>query len=137
MLHTLEWEYEPDYELFGLSSTFGCHRLAWSMNRVFGWSMSCDQDVVSTHGRETETVHPSMRYVNEADGIAVTLVLNRLAEGMLLEGVSGLDYLVLLNHHELAAHEFLAQLRQLREVSYAIALDPEASGAIEPLSVFD
>ena len=91
MLHTLEWEYEPDYELFGLSSAVGCHRLAWSMNKAFGWSMSCDQDVVSTHGRETETVHPSMRHVNEADGISVTLVLNRLAEGMLLEGVSGLE----------------------------------------------
>ena len=57
MLHTLEWEYEPDYELFGLSSTFGA--TVGVVDEQSVWLVHvCDQDVVSTHGRETETVHP-------------------------------------------------------------------------------
>ena len=61
MLHTLEWEYTPDYELLGVSSSVGCHRLAWSMNRAFGWRLGCDQDVVIDQGKKEDTVHPSMR----------------------------------------------------------------------------
>jgi hypothetical protein len=137
MQHTLEWEYTPDYELLGLASSKGCHRLAWAMNRSFGWRMQCDQDVVVSHGAGKETVHPSMRFLDEEAGIAVTLVLNRLQEGMLAKGASGLDYLLRVNHHELAAHEVVAQLRALPEVSFVTVLDPESSGAMEPLTLFD
>ena len=137
MLHTLEWEYTPDYELLGVSAAVGCHRLAWSMNRAFGWHLQCDQDVVIVQGKQPDTVHPSMRYVDEEAGIAITLVLNRLPEGMLAKGASGLDFLVMVNHHELAAHEVIAKLRQLPEVSFVTVLDPEACGAMEPLTAFD
>ena len=46
MLHTLEWEYVPDYELLGISSSVGCHRLAWAMNRAFDWHLKADVDVL-------------------------------------------------------------------------------------------
>ncbi|MEC7693941.1 MAG: hypothetical protein VX446_06100 [Bacteroidota bacterium] len=137
MLHTLEWEYTPDYELLGVSSAVGCHRLAWSMNRAFGWRLSCDQDVVMGQGKKEDTVHPSMRYVDEEAGVAITLILNRLPGGMLAKGAAGLDYLVMVNHHELAAHEVIATLRGLPEVAFVTALDPEECGAMEPLTVFD
>lgn len=136
-LHTLEWEYTPDYELLGVSSGAGCHRLAWSMNRAFGWELTCDQDVIVSQGKKEDTVHPSMRYVDEEGGISVTLVLNRLPEGMLAAGASGLDFLVMVNHHELAAHEVIARLRTLPEVAFVTALDPEECGAMEPLTIFD
>ena len=136
-LHTLEWEYTPDYELLGVSSGAGCHRLAWSMNRAFGWELTCDQDVVVSQGKKEDTVHPSMRYVDEEGGISVTLVLNRLPEGMLAAGASGLDFLIMVNHHELAAHEVIARLRTLPEVAFVTALDPEECGAMEPLTIFD
>ena len=58
-LHTLEWEYTPDYELLGVSSGAGCHRLAWSMNRAFGWELTCDQDVIVSQGKKEDTVHPT------------------------------------------------------------------------------
>ena len=136
-LHTLEWEYTPDYELLGVSSGAGCHRLAWSMNRAFGWELTCDQDVIVSQGKKEDTVHPSMRYVDEEGGISVTLVLNRLPEGMLAAGASGLDFLIMVNHHELAAHEVIARLRTLPEVAFVTALDPEECGAMEPLTIFD
>ena len=137
MQHTLEWEYVPDYELLGLSSTVGCHRLAWAMNRAFDWKLQCDQDVPATQSKGGETLHPSMRFVDEEAGVAIALVLNRLPGGMLAKGASGLDYLMTVNHHELAAHEVMAQLRALPEVSFVTVLDPETSGAMEPLSLFD
>jgi CubicO group peptidase (beta-lactamase class C family) len=137
MQHTLEWEYTPDYELLGLASPKGCHRLAWAMNRAFGWQLQCDLDVVVAHSSGAETVHPSMRFVDEEAGIAVTLVLNRLPEGMLAKGASGLDYLMMVNHHELAAHEIVAKLRALPEISFVTVLDPASSGAMEPLTLFD
>jgi hypothetical protein len=43
----------------------------------------------------------------------------------------------MLNHHELAAHEVMAMLRKLPEVAFVTTLDPTASGALEPLSVFE
>lgn len=140
MQHTLEWEYVPEYELLGLSSSFGSHRLGWSLNRAFGWSLACESDVVVTHPKGApETQHPTMRYVNREEGVAVTLVLNRIPGGILAQGqgASRLDYLVMLNHHELAAHEVVAMLRKLPEVSFVTTLDPTASGALEPLSVFE
>ena len=62
MQHTLEWEYVPEYELLGLSSSFGSHRLGWSLNRAFGWALACEADVVVTHPKGAEeTQHPAMR----------------------------------------------------------------------------
>ncbi|MEC8401743.1 MAG: hypothetical protein VXZ16_03995 [Bacteroidota bacterium] len=137
MQHTLEWDYTPDYELLGLSAAVGCHRLAWSMNRAFGWALQCDQFVVVNQGKKEDTVHPSMRFVDEDAGVSITLVLNRVPEGMLAKGASGLDYLVMVNHHEMAAHEVIATLRSLPEVAFVTVLDPEECGAMEPLTVFD
>ena len=137
MQHTLEWDYTPDYELLGLSAAVGCHRLAWSMNRAFGWALQWDQDVVVSQGKKKDTVHPSMRFVDEEAGVSITLVLNRVPEGMLAKGASGLDYLVMVNHHEMAAHEVIATLRSLPEVAFVTVLDPEECGAMEPLTVFD
>ena len=136
MQHTLEWDYTPDYELLGLSAAVGCHRLAWSMNRAFGWALQCDQDVVVSQGKKEDTVHPSMRFVDEEAGVSITLVLNRVPEGMLV-GASGFDHLVMVNHHEMAAHEVIATLRSLPEVAFATVFDPEECGAMEPLTVFD
>ena len=137
MQNTLEWDYTPDYELLGLSAAVGCHRLAWSMNRAFGWALQCDQDVVVSQGKKEDTVHPSMRFVDEEAGVSITLVLNRVPEGTLAKGASGLDYLVMVNHHEMAAHEVIATLRSLPEVAFVTVLDPEECGAMEPLTVFD
>ena len=99
MQHTLEWEYVPEYELLGLSSSFGSHRLGWSLNRAFGWALACEADVVVTHPKGAEeTQHPAMRYVNREEGVAVTLVLNRMPGGVLAQGqgAARLDYLVML-----------------------------------------
>lgn len=137
MQHTLEWEYTPDYELLGLSSAVGCHRLAWSMNRAFDWRLSCDHDVPVNQPKGGESLHPTMRYVNEEAGVVITLVLNRLPESALAKGASSLDYLMMVNHHELAPHEVIAKLRSLPEVSFVTVLDPETSGALEPLTFFD
>lgn len=137
MLHTLEWEYVPDYELLGISSSVGCHRLAWAMNRAFDLQLKADADVVVDQGRGQTSVHPAMRFVDEEVGVAITVVLNRVPEGTLAKGASSLDFLVMVNHHELAAHEIIATLRALDEVSFVIALDPEESGAMEPLTCFD
>ena len=76
MLHTLEWEYVPDYELLGISSSVGCHRLAWAMNRAFDWHLKADVDVLVDQGRGKTTAHPSMRFVDDEVGVAITLVLN-------------------------------------------------------------
>ena len=137
MLHTLEWEYVPDYELLGVSSSAGCHRLAWAMNRAFDWQLKTDVDVLVYQGQGKTTAHPSMRFVDDEVGVAITLVLNRLPEGTLAKGASSLDFLVMVNHHELAAHEIIAKLRRLDEVSFVVALDPEECGAMEPLACFD
>ena len=70
----------PDYELLGISSSVGCHRLAWAMNRAFDWQLKADADVVVDQGKAKTSLHPSMRFVNEDVGVAITVVLNRVPE---------------------------------------------------------
>lgn len=137
MLHTLDWEYTPDYELIGISSSVGCHRLAWALNRHFGWHLACGEDLVVPHAKQADTSHPTMRHSQEEEGVHITVVLNRVSGGMLAKGASGLDFLMAVNHHELAAHEIIAALRTLKEVTFVTVLDPEASGAMEPLMALD
>ena len=137
MQHTLEWEYAPEYELLWVSAAVGSHRLAWSMNRALGWALACGEDLVVHPPKGHESVHPTMRFEPEAEGNKVTVVLNRVPEGVLARGAAGMDYLVVLHHHELPAHEIIASLRALPEVSFVTALDPESCGALEPLMALD
>lgn len=120
-----------------MSSAVGCHRMAWALNRTFDWSLSCDQDVVVAQPKGHETHHPSMRFVDEEAGISITLILNRLPAGNMAKGASSLDFLMMVNHHELPVHELIATLRGLPEVSFVTVLDPESCGALEPLTMFD
>ena len=91
MQHTLEWEYAPEYELLGVSAAVGSHRLAWSMNRAFGWALACGEDLVVHPPKGHESVHPTMRFEPEAEGNKVTVVLNRVPEGVLARGGGALD----------------------------------------------
>ena len=137
MKHTLDWEYTPEYELLGLSSSKGCHRLAWAMNRSFGWSLECDQDVLVSQPNGEVTTHPSMRFDEIESGTCVTLVLNRVPNGVLAKSAANMDFLMMVNHHDLAIHEIMGMLRTLSEISFVTVLDPLLSGAMEPLMQFD
>ena len=85
----------------------GCHRLAWSMNRAFGWRLSCDQDVVMGQGKKEDTAHPSMRFVDDEAGCGHHPGVESPGEGILAKGRRP-GFLVMVNHHELAAHEIIA-----------------------------
>ena len=138
MQHLLEWDYVPEYELLGISSSMGSHRLAWAFNRAFGWHMACADDVLAAPSKSKEpSSHPTLRWIDEASGTSVTLVLNRTSDGTLANGAGALDYLLVVHHLETPPHELMAELRRLREVSFVTALDPEAIGALEPLMALD
>ena len=86
MQHLLEWDYVPEYELIGISSSMGSHRLAWAFNRAFGWYMACADDVLAAPSKSQEpSSHPALRWIDEASGTSVTLVLNRTSEGTLAQ----------------------------------------------------
>ena len=131
----LEWEYVPDYELLGISSSVGCHRLAWAMNRAFDWQMRADMDVVVDHGNGKTSVHPAMRHVEEGRGVH-HVGLGQTSRGHL--GERRLPWIF--GHGEpsrTCCTRDRASLRGLDEVSFVIALDPEECGAMEPLTCFD
>ena len=125
------------YELLGISSAMGSHRMAWALNRAFGWRMECADDVVSVPSKKEATAHPALRFVDEDGGTSVTLILNRIPDGMLAPGASGLDSLLVVHHLDMPPHELIVALRSLKEVAFVTALDPEGSGALESLMALD
>ena len=122
MLHTLEWEYTPDYELLGVSSAVGCHRLAWSMNRV--WMASEAATKMWSWAKAKRHPAPFHAYVDEEAGIALHLDFEPPSGRHVGQRARLWTSLVMVNHHELAAHEVIATLRELDEVAFVIAVGP-------------
>ena len=89
----LDWEIECDFNLYGIGSHVGSHRLCFDLNRLFRWQLSFDRTLVgvSKIGNSQHVVH---RYIDEGLGLDAALILNRVPEGVLASGASSFDYLL-------------------------------------------
>ncbi|HIG58575.1 MAG TPA: hypothetical protein EYQ21_04125 [Flavobacteriales bacterium] len=132
----LDMEIECDFDLLGIGSHVGSHRMAWELNRIFGWQLVFDQEIVSRI-KDVETRHIVLRYCNDEEGLDIALILNRVPEGVLATGAASLDYLLRLGAGILESEDVINRIRKSNLVTLVTNLNPEQSGALEAMFELD
>ena len=132
----LDMEIECDFDLLGMGSHVGSHRMAWELNRIFGWQLAFDREIDSKI-KNIVTKHIVLRYCNEEEGLDIALILNRVPEGVLASGASSLDYLLRLGHGVLKLEDVINRIRNSNLVTLVTFLNPEKSGALEAMFELD
>jgi hypothetical protein len=132
----LDWEVECDFELFGVGSHVGSHRLAWELNKIFGWQLAYERQLTITTKKST-SVHIVHRYKDEEDGLDVALILNRVPEGVLADGMAQLDYLLRVRFGFMGEKDIIHKIRESNVVTLVTYTDPEKSGALEAMFELD
>ena len=132
----LDMEIECDFDLLGIGSHVGSHRMAWELNRIFGWQLVFDQEIDS-RSKDVETRHIVLRYCNDEEGLDIALILNRVPEGVLATGAASLDYLLRLGAGILESEDVINRIRKSNLVTLVTNLNPEQSGALEAMLELD
>jgi hypothetical protein len=132
----LDMEIECDFDLLGIGSHVGSHRMAWELNRIFGWQLAFDQEIDS-RSKDVETRHIVLRYCNDEEGLDIALILNRVPEGVLATGAASLDYLLRLGAGILESEDVINRIRKSNLVTLVTNLNPEQSGALEAMFELD
>ena len=132
----LDMEIECDFDLLGMGSHVGSHRMAWELNRIFGWNLEFNREINSKI-KNIETRHIVLRYCNEEEGLDIALILNRVPDGVLAQGASSLDYLLRLGHGVMESEDVINRIRNSNLVTLVTFLNPEKSGALEAMFELD
>jgi len=132
----LDMELECDFGLLGIGSHVGSHRLAWELNRIFGWDLKFDR-VITSCNKNNDTKHIVLTFIDREEGLDVALILNRVPDGVLASGASSLDYLLKLGIDFLDNNDVISEIRRSNLVTMVTKIDPERSGALGELYDLD
>ena len=132
----LDMDIDCDFDLLGMGSHVGSHRMAWELNRIFGWKLAFDREIDSKI-KNSGTRHIVLRYCNEEEGLDIALILNRVPDGVLAPGASSLDYLLRIGHGVIATEKIINRIRNSNLVTMVTFLNPEKSGALEAMFELD
>jgi len=132
----LDMDIDCDFDLLGMGSHVGSHRMAWELNRIFGWKLAFDREIDSKI-KNSVTRHIVLRYCNEEEGLDIALILNRVPDGVLAPGASSLDYLLRIGHGVIATEKVINRIRNSNLVTMVTFLNPEKSGALEAMFELD
>lgn len=136
-----DFEDAVDFQLFGLSSALGSHRLCWELNRKFGWGLSFFRTWKRPGGvgvfEEQELSYVAHRYHSPVADWDVMILLNRSEGVPLLSKVAGVDYLlrVVEGQQDLAAMP--QKLKEVPSITWVGPLDVVKTGALEHLAVLN
>lgn len=131
-----DFEESVDFQLFGLTTHVGSHRLCWELNRLMGWSMAFYKELQpdEREGHQRFVVH---RYVSPDTGVDVALIANRLPDGLLVKKLPRVDFLLRVEFDTPGLEEMKHALRGMRLVTLVVELDAVQTDAIEHIAVLD
>jgi len=129
----LDMDLECDFELYGIGTHIGGHRLAWELNRLFSWELVYDRELKSfcVNTGELISKHIVYSYRKIEEEIDVSLVLNRVPEGCLTVGQGPNSLKVNLGNIKLDG--IIQTIRTSKLVTLVTYLDPEKSGVLEAM----
>lgn len=137
----LDMDLECDFDLYGIGTHIGGHRLAWELNRLFGWELVYDRNLESICKKKGKVLsnHIVYTYKSSDEGIEVNLILNRAPEGCLTVGKisNSLDYLLKVCSGIIEIESVLCTIRTSKLVTLVTSLDPEDSGVLEAMFELD
>lgn len=125
----LDWDIECDFDLYGVRTHVGSHRLGWELNRIFNWELKYD--------RMINDKHIVLRYFNIDDDLDAALILNTVPEGVLASGAASFDYLLRIRNGLNTDLNIIRAIRLSKLVTLVTSVSPESSGALEELFELD
>lgn len=132
----LDMDLECDFELYGIGTHIGGHRLAWELNRLFNWELVYDRELeLFCKKGEMLSKHIVYRYRKIGEDIDISLILNRVPEGCLTVGQvpNSLDYLLKVKSGNVDFKNIIQTIRTSKLVTLVTFLDPEKSGVLESM----
>tara|TARA_B100000768_G_C11231107_1_gene355119 strand:+ start:474 stop:902 length:429 start_codon:yes stop_codon:yes gene_type:complete len=133
----LDMDLECDFELYGIATHVGGHRLAWELNRLFDWELVYDRQLESLCKKTGVLVstHIVYSYKEVEEDIDIRLVLNRVPDGCLTlgQGPNSLDYLLKVRSGIVDLKSVIQTIRTSKLVTLATLLDPNKSGVLEAM----
>ena len=125
MKHRLDIAEGYDFEALGLSCHLRDFKLAWFLNRHFGWNLIRETLTVRDSPKSEPHQHTCFRYQNEDEHLRYFVLANRGPERTLLKKLSQFDYFLLvegyLDMFDQAA--CMSVLRSIREIQLVRPLD--------------
>ena len=132
----LDWEIECDFDLYGIGSHVGSHRLCWDLNRLFGWRLTYNR-IVESESKAGKSEHIVHKFLDEDDGLDVALVLNRVPNGVYAIGAASFDFLLRVRIGAAEEVDIVQTIRKSNLVTLVTSLDPENTGALEAMFELD
>lgn len=120
---------EPDYDflLYALSSHVKDYRLAWSLNKLFNWNFTKqDEFSIKLKKDSSPTEFSLYTYEDEALAVIYRLLANRSASGILIPELKHIDYFVMIegNLAQINEAEITQQMKKVKFVNATQKLNP-------------
>jgi hypothetical protein len=128
---TLDFEFEYDFHLLGLSCHLSDYRIAWIINQALSIDLERKNDIELIMGKNKEEVgfFSLYQYDNPEQYITINLISNRCTKGSFCNELKEIDYFVQLWLPDSGVHELSEIHQSLKHSSYvnaAIALQVES-----------
>ena len=122
----LEFEYDFDFALFGVSSHVANYRLAWGMNQLFEIDLERVDNLDLSFGFKKNGEFSLYRFEDQESYTTIHLVSNRCNIGYLIPELKQIDYFVQywgpMSDNELNGFKY--KLRDIPSVLASMEIDP-------------
>ncbi len=134
--HTLNIEYEVEFDVFGLSTPFADYRLAWALNEQLDFKFEKSNELISIFDRKTKQMKSFQRfsYADEEELTQIFLLKNKQGNQIVTADHTMMDFfLIIKNNFAIDTNKLLTQLRNTNGIVAAFKLERDNFDFIEEL----
>lgn len=132
--HTLEVDYDYDFDLIGISCHLKDYRFCWILNRLLNQNLERQTEGIST-GISTHTLYHALCPETRTK---LSLIVNRSKEGLFVPEQKQLDFLLVLRENALIEPDELVEvINSDPNVLMSYKIDPERIKSKELLLMSD
>lgn len=134
--HTLNIEYEVEFDVFGLSTPFADYRLAWALNEQLDFKFEKSNELISIFDRKTKQMKSFQRfsYADEEDLTQIFLLKNKQGNQIVTADHTMMDFfLIIKNNFAIDTNKLLTQLRNTNGIVAAFKLERDSFDFIEEM----
>ena len=132
----LDWEIECDFDLYGVGSHVGSHRLCFELNKLFSWNLRYDR-MVEGYSKSGTSKHIVHRHLDNELGLDIAVILNRVPDGILDVNAASFDYIIRVRKGYAEDLEIIKTIRKSNLVTLVTTVDPEKSTALDAMFELD
>ena len=122
----LEFEYDFDFALFGVSSHVANYRLAWGMNQLFEIDLERVDNIDLSFGLKKNGEFSLYRFEDQESYTTIHILSNRCSIGYLIPELKQIDYFVQywgpMSDNELSGFKY--KLSDIPSVLASMEIDP-------------